>query len=127
MLPGSSHRERRGLMNPWEHSLCNLRISVEQSKVPLTHVSLADGGVSFGENQRSFKQELARYDCFDPNWHFVPLVGIYSAFGIYLFALWGRWRPFQIISVVFGFQNPGFCFPEKSGIRLLRLSVRKFG
>ena len=62
-------------MNPWEHSLCNPWISVKQSKVPLSHVSPNEGDVSFGENRRSSKQELARYDCFDPNWHMVPLGG----------------------------------------------------
>ncbi len=69
-------------MNPWEHSLCNLRIPVKQSKVPLSHVSPNEGDVSFGENRRSSKLELARYDCDDPNWHLMQQGGEFSALGL---------------------------------------------
>ena len=94
-------------MSQWEHSLCNLRMSVEQSKVPLSHVSLNKGGVSFGENQRSPKQELARGDCDDPNWHLMPLGVEFSALGLtylHFVAAGGRLEIFVFFS--------GFCSLE---------------
>ncbi len=100
-------------MNPWEHSLCNPWIMVKQLKVPLSHVSPNEGDVSFGENRRSSKQELARDDCDDPNWHLMPLGVEFSALGLtylHFVAAGGHLEIFVFFSSFCSFE---FCFPGK--------------